>query len=405
MRPVDNIKRAIENAKIKINQDVKKTALKQLINELEQTKNIDPVKLKPNIGRIIMNRKLFKLVAAAVLIIIISIGINQLSGPINLTSLAWGQIVRNISDINYLHYYEVSNSEDGFPSIREGWYSGRKFKSVTCGGYSSYGAYQIIDDGETLKYFDRHNNITVLMSSKIQKFGNIFEVLTDGTLSYVYSQFDDKTPTLVGEDFLIYDFEPPAQQSEWIDKISVTVGRNSLIPLQIKTYYKTELWYSISDLLIFDYEEPQKEAEFFEPPIDIKTPHGIGSVILGGEEVEIDLNDAPGIKKAIVKLHTKFDGPAEDLLIPYRDRYELIGQPMYFMEITFILDNGYVSNTAKDCPLWLDQGVKAALGKAEVWPDKIDRNIRFTPVLRATDKQDEFILELSCWLRTKQPDL
>ena len=404
MRPVDNIKRKIKNAKIKINQDVKKAALKQLINELEQTKNIDSIKLKPNTGRIIMNSKLLKLAAAAAIIIIISIGVNQLSGPINLTSVAWSQIVKNIGNIDYLHYYEVTHSEDGFPSIREGWYSGKKLKSVTCGGFSSYGAYQIIDDGETLKYFDRHNNITVLMPSEIKKFGNIFEVLTDGTLSYVYSQFEDKTPTLVGDDFLIYDFEPPAD-TDWIEKISVTVGRNSLIPIQIKTYYKTEQWYSISDLLIFDYEEPQKEAEFFKPPTEIKTPHGIGSVILGGEEVEIDIHDSPGIKKAIVKLHTKFDGPAEDLPIPYRERYELIGQPMYFMEITFILDNSYISNTAKDCPLWLDQGVKAALGKAEVWPDKIYRNIRYTPVLRATDKQDEFILELSCWLRTKQPDL
>ena len=404
MKSIKNIRNIVKQFNVKPGQEMRSRVLSKALEIQKNQNQQQKSNVQFNAGRIIMNSKIGKFAVAAIVIITISIGINQLSGPINLTSVAWGQIVRNISDIDYLHYYEVSNSEDGFPSIREGWYSEKQLKSVTCGGYSSYGEYQIIDDGETLKYFDRHNNITVLMSSDIQKYDNIFEVLTDGTLSYVYSQFDDKTPTLVGDDFLIYDFEPPAD-ADWIEKISVTVGRNSLIPIQIKTYYKTEQWYSISHLLIFDYEEPQKEAEFFEPPTEIKTPHGISSVILGGEEVEIDLNDAPGIKKAIVKLHTKFDGPAEDLPIPYRDRYELVGQPMYFMEITFILDNGYVSNTAKDCPLWLDQGVKAALGKAEVWPDKIDRNIRFTPVLRATDKQDEFILELSCWLRTKQPDL
>ena len=71
----------------------------------------------------------------------------------------------------------------------------------------------------------------------------------------------------------------------------------------------------------------------------------------------------------------------------------------------FILDNGYRSITMEKCPLWLDHGVKAALGNDKNWPDGKYRNIRFTPVLRQTDKEKEFILELSCWLRTKQPDL
>jgi hypothetical protein len=78
---------------------------------------------------------------------------------------------------------------------------------------------------------------------------------------------------------------------------------------------------------------------------------------------------------------------------------------MYFMEITFITDEGYRSNTSKRCPLWIDKGVKAALGKKEIWPDKKNRNIRYTPVLRATDKDDEFLLELSCWLRIRETNL
>jgi len=145
----------------------------------------------------------------------------------------------------------------------------------------------------------------------------------------------------------------------------------------------------------------EKPLEFFEIPTETKLPHGIGQVVLGDDEVEIELHNAPGIEKAIVRLHTKFDGPAEDLLIPYRERYEIVGGPVYFMEITFIIDEGYRSNTSKKCPLWLNQEVKAALGKADTWPDGKYRNIRYTPVLRATDDENVFILELSCWLRTK----
>jgi len=350
-----------------------------------------------------MKSKITKLAVAAVIVVAAIIGINQFGGSIDGATVVWGEITKRIVNLDYLHFYEVENYKDNFPSIREGWYSNEKLRTRSCGGFGSYGAYQSFDDGKTWTVFDRHNNITVLVKSTLANHKNIFDALTGDDISFDYSQFQDKTPSFVGSDFLIYDFEPP-KEADWIEKISVTVGRNSLMPIQVKTYYKTENWYSLSSLLIFDYEEPQKTEDFFTPPTEIKAPHGIGRVVLGGEPVEIDIHNSPGIKKAIVKLHTKFDGSAEDLLIPYRDRYEMTGEPMYFMEITFIIDEGYRSNTAQNCPLWIDQGVKAALGNAEVWPDKKHRNIRYTPVLRKTDKQDEFVLELSCWLRTK-PDL
>ncbi|MBN2589011.1 MAG: hypothetical protein JXA96_04055 [Sedimentisphaerales bacterium] len=77
MKTAEYIKRIVENAKIKINPEVKKSALNELINKLEKAKNIDSVKLKPDIGRIIMNSKITKLAAAAIIIFVVIIGINQ----------------------------------------------------------------------------------------------------------------------------------------------------------------------------------------------------------------------------------------------------------------------------------------------------------------------------------------
>ena len=77
MRPAEEIKRLIENAKIKINQDVKKAALSELVNELEQIKNMNQAKTKPDIWRIIMNKKIIKFATAAVILAVIIIGINQ----------------------------------------------------------------------------------------------------------------------------------------------------------------------------------------------------------------------------------------------------------------------------------------------------------------------------------------
>jgi len=396
MKPVD-IEKMMEKIKVTPSSQMNQRTLSDIFKAQEKTKQRNSADLRPMNWRIIMNKTITKFAFAAVIIIAVIIGMNQFGTSIDGTSVAWGQVTQRIANIDHFHFYEVSNTRNGYPTIQEGWYAYGKLKTLR---YDSYGGYQSFDDGQTSTVFDRHNNITCVGKSPIGNFGNIFEAITDGGLSFDLSQFQNKEPSLSGADFLIYEFDPP-KELDWIEKFSVTVGRNSLVPIQIKTYFKNEEWCDLSRLLVFDYEEPGKDISFFEISKETKPPHGIGHVVLGGEEVEIPIENAPGIQKAIVRLHTKFDGPVEELLIPYRDRYEFVGGPVYFMEITFIIDEGYRSNTSKNCPLWLNQGTKAALGNKEVWPDKKYRNIRYTPVLRATDKEDEFILELSCWLRTK----
>jgi len=398
MRSTQKIRRLFAKSDVTVSSKIDDTIISDALTALNESEKTKSISAKPNIWIMIMKSKITKLAAAAVIIIAVLIGLNFIGGP-DVANLAWAEVASRINDVYYVHFYEVTNRESSFPTIREGWYAHGKLRSRSCGGFSSYGAYQTFDDGQTWMVFDRHNNITCVRESYLSKYQDFFEAITSGILSFDFSQFSSKTPTLVGSDFLIYDFGPP-EEADWIERVSVTVGRNSLMPIQIKTYYKVEKWYSTNNLLLFDYEEPEKPVEFFELPTETKPPHGIGQVVLGGDAVEIELHDTPGIKKAMVRLNTKFDGPAEDISIALRDRYKIMGGPIYFMEITFILDEGYRSITSKKCPLWLDQGTKAALGK-DNWPDGKYRNIRYTPVLRATDKENVFMLELSCWLRTK----
>ncbi len=401
MRPTDDIKKFFDNAGLSTNPQTDKAILDKVLQACEQTQNKSSAIYSLNKWRIIMKSKITKLAVAAVIIIAVLIGINQFGGSIDGTTVAWAEVLHRLNDVNHVHFYEITtNKGSEFPSIREGWYAHGKLRSRSCGGSDSYGAYQSFDDGQTWMVFDRHNNITCVAKSTLTNYPTFFEAITGGILSFELSQFSGKTPVLVSSDFLIYDFDPP-QEATWIEKISVTVGRNSLMPIQIKIYYKSKIWYIASDLLFFDYEEPEKPLEFFTMPTETKPPHGIGQVVLGGNPVEIELHNAPGIKKAIVRLHTEFDGPVEDLLAPYRERYEINGAPVYFMEITFIIDEGYRSITSQKCPLWLNQGTKAALGK-DNWPDGKYRNIRYTPVLRPTNKENVFTLELSCWLWTKE---
>jgi hypothetical protein len=99
MRPAENIKRLIKNAEVNINQDVKKAALDELINELENTQKTSSAVTSPKIGRIIMTRKTTKFAAAAVIIIAVFIGINQFGGSLNMTSVAWAEVTERVLNV------------------------------------------------------------------------------------------------------------------------------------------------------------------------------------------------------------------------------------------------------------------------------------------------------------------
>ena len=47
-------------------------------------------------------------------------------------------------------------------------------------------------------------------------------------------------------------------------------------------------------------------------------------------------------------------------------------------------------------------GVGSAEGGLEGWPDGKYRNVRYSPWLRPTDTEGVYILELRCWIKTKE---
>lgn len=127
MKSAESIKRLIENAKIKTNPDVKKAALSELINELDRTKD-NPAKISPDKGRIIMNNRLIKLAAAAIIIVAAIIGINQFSGG----SAAFGDVLGYIQKHSYtfdlegltmkpIHamVYELGRMRVDFPALMD----------------------------------------------------------------------------------------------------------------------------------------------------------------------------------------------------------------------------------------------------------------------------------------------
>ncbi len=387
MRPTDDVERQLKQAPIRLNPEADKAVLRDLFDRLGGVKGVQPIYRGTG-------PRVTKLAVAAALLIATLWGIMELVGFTDGSNVVWAEVVRHIEQVDHLHFYAIATEPNGHLSIREGWYAHGKIRT------QQYDAEQTIDNGELYVIVDEHNNVIDKNKSTLKDYDNVYDALTKDTLSYRLSHFDDKTPISIGSDFLIYEFEPPEDKAAWIKKTSITVGRQSLMPVQIKTYNQKKNW-SMNHLLVFDYEAPEKPETFFAMPTQAKSPHGIGQVVLGGEEVTIELQNTPGVEKAIVRLHTEDMGATRKKLAKYGWKDQSHGESAAFLEVTFITEeNG--RTYPEISPLWLDRGFKGIAKLSESEPDNQYRFIIYTSVLKATSESNVFSLELSCWLKTKR---
>ena len=367
-----------------------------------------------DIWRIIMRSRIAKLAAAAAIIIATFIGINHFSGSIEPANVAWGDVVRQTARVDCVHVYYFKSRGNDLGRHFEAWYANGKM--VLCGNKGD----MTYDNGQTSLGFDENARLIVKKPSMFAEGKTFLELFTGGLLSDKNEQLNTQMPTEVGDDFLIYEFDAPPDDSDFIEGIFITVGKNSLLPIQVKVYDKD----SDYDLIMFDYEAPQKPAEFFEPPT-IDAPNGRCEVLLDGKETVIDIEGAPGLKQAIVRLHSKYDGPADQFPMDYirsehlapdfcravseglRKTYKKKGGPVFRLDVYFVTDEGYRSGSNEIIALWLDNeagqcGVGSENGGVDNWPDGKYRNIKFSPSLKPADKEDTYIVEMRCWIKTNE---
>ena len=80
MRPAENVKKLIKNARITIDPEIKLSALNELINELKKHKTTVSAISKPAIWRMIMKSPMTKLAIAASAIVTFTIGLSLWTG-------------------------------------------------------------------------------------------------------------------------------------------------------------------------------------------------------------------------------------------------------------------------------------------------------------------------------------
>ena len=330
--------------------------------------------------RIIDNHRTARVAAAAIIIVGVLLAVGHLGGLPDGSGVAWGEVVSHISEVDHVHMYYFKSRGRNFFRHFEGWHAhGTTVQHV-------YNGDTIYDDG---KKWQRFNEAGVLVQRNESAWpdGRTFvEKFSIALLSDKGSQANEQVPTRVGDDFLIYTFAPDPSESKWTDNMSITVGRISLLPIQMKIPH----WNGNYDLLIFDYDAPEKPASFFEPPA-ITPANGQGELLLDGPEVMIDITGAPDLKAALVRLHGK--------------SVDESGEVSFSLSTTFITDDGFHSYTNEIGNFRLDEakmcgtggtGGTGNTGGLENWPDGQYRNVRFSPWLKPTETEDRYIVEIRC---------
>jgi len=97
MKPADRIKKLINKSDVTTDSEADKRILGDALEHLEKLKHKKSAPSQLNIWRTIMKSRITKLAAAAVIIIAILIGVHYLCGSIDGASLAWAEVVEQIS--------------------------------------------------------------------------------------------------------------------------------------------------------------------------------------------------------------------------------------------------------------------------------------------------------------------
>jgi len=195
---------------------------------------------------------------AAVFILGFSAGLSVF-GIFDGGSAAWADVTSQVQQVDYVHFYRLEFRNGRVDSGQDGWYANGKIGMMYHDGFTS------LDDGAARKVYSDLDKVVHSEESWIgnvrgmEQRGGIFQMLTQGVFEYDSDQINKQKPVHVGRDFAVYRFGPPNRNSQWIEEVTITVGRNSLLPVQMKIDL-TE-FEDAYDMYIFDYENRDMPAK------------------------------------------------------------------------------------------------------------------------------------------------
>jgi len=103
MRPAENIEKLVKNINIDTNAKIDEAVLGEVVEAFEKSKVKKTSAIEQNIWRIIMKSKITKLAAAAVIIVAVLIGLNQFSGSIDGSNVAFADMIKTMKQMPWVH--------------------------------------------------------------------------------------------------------------------------------------------------------------------------------------------------------------------------------------------------------------------------------------------------------------
>lgn len=195
-----------------------------------------------------MLRGRFLRVAAAACLIV---GLYLLIGPFNSSQIAWADIQDRVTKTMSLQFYEFNYRHSIVESSRRGWYEDDVIY------YKNNDGNIITDNGiDRIEY----NPVGTVLSTEPSQWGDlscvehesIFNKIIKGILKYNDKDINNKVPSDIGKDFLLYKFDAASEISQDIKMVSIFVGKRSKLPVQMKVFYKDDPEHF--DMFVFEYD-------------------------------------------------------------------------------------------------------------------------------------------------------
>ncbi|MHC4439441.1 MAG: LolA family protein [Planctomycetota bacterium] len=117
MSSAEKIKKLFAKSEVTVNSKVDERIISNALAVFGKSEDTTLISAGPNIWRMIMNNRITKLAAAAVIIIAVLLGINYISGSPDGASVAWADVLENIEaarTVMYIREFESSDVKEVF---------------------------------------------------------------------------------------------------------------------------------------------------------------------------------------------------------------------------------------------------------------------------------------------------
>jgi hypothetical protein len=194
-----------------------------------------------------------RIAAAACIAVLLLVSIFFVASRFDPASTAWASVHRNTTRVNFVSFYKFEFANSACIDNEQGWY--KDGVVYTCSRENTYSR----DDGSTKITYSADLSQKSTGKSEFPEINNLnqyrdfFDLLTLGFLRYNSDDIDTAVPVTCGEDFLVYEFRASDVYKDMFERIKITVGRNSRLPLMLKIIEDSACDKYL--LYIFDYTQ------------------------------------------------------------------------------------------------------------------------------------------------------